>query len=88
MNRNTVQSRALAARDSLRSFARSTAAKASAAGTALMVGAGSAMASATGPGDAIAGQLADGPSQLGIVFGAVAVLIGLLILWAYMKRAR
>lgn len=65
-----------------------TKAKAAAAGTALMVGAGSAMATATGPGDAIAAELADGPAQLGIVFVAVAVLIGLLILWAYMKRAR
>lgn len=88
MNRNNLQSRAIAARDSFRNLVTSTRAKASAAGTALMVGAGSAMASATGPGDAIAGQLADGPSQLGIVFAAVAVLIGLLILWAYMKRAR
>lgn len=48
--------------------------------------ASSAFASST-PGSAIAAGLADGESEMGLVFAAVAVLIGLLLVWSYIKRS-
>lgn len=62
--------------------------KAAGVGTGLMVMAGSAMAGGgTSPGSAIAAGLDDGPSEMGLVFAGVAVLIGLLLLWTYVKRS-
>ena len=66
--------------------ARSGVAKAAAAGTALMASAGSALAQSS-PGAAIAAGLSDGPSEMGLVFAGVAVLIGLLLLWVFIRRA-
>lgn len=40
-----------------------------------------------GSGAAIAAELSDGKSQMGVVFGAVAILIGALLVWAYIKRS-
>lgn len=59
-----------------------------AVGSTAMVGvAGSALAQ-TGPGDAIATELASGNTQIMVVIGAVAILLGILIVWSYIKRAR
>ena len=40
------------------------------------------------PGAAIAGELGTGQADVMLVIGAVAVILGALILWAYVKRAR
>lgn len=40
------------------------------------------------PGAAIAGELAGGSSQMMLIISAVAVLLGILILWAYVKRTK
>lgn len=39
------------------------------------------------PGSAIAGELAGGKAEIGLVVAACAVLIGLILLWAYTRRA-
>ena len=67
-------------------FLRTTAGKAS-AGAAALVASGSAMATSS-PGSAIAGELAGGQTYVMLVVAAVAVILGLLILWAYVKRAK
>lgn len=59
----------------------------SVAGFGSMV-AGAAMAQATSPGAAIAGELSDGKTEVMLVIAAAAVIIGVLVLWAYVKRAR
>ncbi|MCF5092030.1 hypothetical protein D3C81_472670 [compost metagenome] len=41
----------------------------------------------TSPGAAIAGELAGGKAELGVVIAACAVLIGLILLWAYTRKA-
>lgn len=41
----------------------------------------------TSPGAAIAAGLTDGPSEMGLVFAGVAVLIGLLLVWSYIRRS-
>lgn len=45
-------------------------------------------ASPATPGAAIAGELSGGSAQMMLIIGAVAVLLGILILWAYVKRTR
>lgn len=40
------------------------------------------------PGSIIAGTLSGGTTDLNLVFAAVGLLIGALIVWAYIKRAR
>ena len=40
------------------------------------------------PGSAIAGELGTGKADVMLVIGAVAIILGALILWAYVKRAR
>ncbi len=71
------------------SAARSTAGKVGAVGTSLMAS-GAALASGGGdsPGAAIAGELASGKSEVNLVIAAVAVILGVIILWGYIKRAR
>lgn len=71
------------------SIAASTKAKAAAIGSTAMVAAGSAMAGGggTSPGSAIASALSDAPTELGLVFAAVAVAIGLILVFALVKRA-
>lgn len=56
-----------------------------AAGATALVASGAALAQ--GQGAAIAGELAGGKSEMGLVFAAVAVLIGALLVWAYIKRS-
>lgn len=53
-----------------------------------MVAAPLAMAQATTPGAAIAGELSSGKSDVMLVVAAAAVIIGVLVLWSYVKRAR
>ena len=66
----------------------SMSAKAGALGTALVASAGSAMASGgSSPGAAIAAELGDGPAEMGLVFAGIAVLLGLLVVWLYTRRA-
>ncbi|MEL1264399.1 hypothetical protein [Pseudoxanthomonas putridarboris] len=67
---------------------RSTAAKVS---TGVATLGASAMALAGGgssPGGAIAGELAGGKDDVMLIIAAVAVILGAIILWGYVKRAR
>ncbi|MEG0191654.1 MAG: hypothetical protein RR698_00625 [Stenotrophomonas sp.] len=58
------------------------------AGVATLMASGAALASGGGsPGAAIAGEVSGGKADMGIVFGAIAILLGLLVVWAYTKRA-
>ena len=45
-------------------------------------------AQSTSPGAAIASELSSGKSDVMLVIAAAAVIIGVLVLWAYVKRAR
>jgi hypothetical protein len=71
----------------LRALARSIPAKITAGGTALVASA-AAMASGGGdsPGAAMAGELASGKTDVGLVVAAVAVILGFIILWRYTKK--
>jgi|GEM_PF-3323542 len=57
-----------------------------AAGTTALVASGAALAQ-DGLGSAIAGEVSGGKAEMGLVFAAVAVLIGALLVWAYVKRS-
>ena len=58
------------------------------AGTTALVASGAALASgSSSPGAAIAGEMAGGKADIGIVIGACAVLIGLILVWAYTRKA-
>ncbi|WP_313443520.1 hypothetical protein [Stenotrophomonas sp.] len=57
------------------------------AGSAALMASGAALASGGSPGAAVAAELASGKSEMGLIFAAVAVLIGLLVVWMYTKRA-
>ncbi|WP_416640636.1 hypothetical protein [Xanthomonas arboricola] len=71
-----------------RRFASSTAAKVSAGATSL-VASGAALASGSGsPGASIAGELSGGKTDMGLVITACAILIGVVIVWAYIKRVK
>ncbi|MBD8634471.1 hypothetical protein [Stenotrophomonas sp. CFBP 13725] len=65
----------------------STAAKVG-TGLSAVMASGAAFASGSGsPGSAIAGELAGGKAEIGLVVAACAVLIGLILLWSYTRRA-
>lgn len=66
----------------------STAAKVSAGVTAMTTSALAFAGGATSPGAAIAGELAGGDADLMLIISACAVLLGILILWFYTKKAR
>ncbi len=66
---------------------KSTAAKVG-TGLASFGAAGLAAAQSTSPGAAIAGELASGKADQMLIIGAVAIMLGVLIVWAYVKRAR
>ena len=83
MNRNNLQTRLHQARDAARNFAT----KAGAVGTGLLAS-GAAFAQSTSPGSAIAGELSGGKSDVMLVIAAAAVIIGVLVLWSYVKRAK
>lgn len=58
------------------------------AGTTALVASGAALASgSSSPGAAIAGEMAGGKADIGVVIGACAVLIGLILVWAYTRKA-
>lgn len=70
-----------------RRFGASAAAKIG-AGTTALVASGAALASgSSSPGAAIAGEMAGGKADIGVVIGACAVLIGLILVWAYTRKA-
>ena len=72
----------------LRRFGASIPGKVSAGATALMAS-GAALASGGGsPGAAIAGEMAGGKADVNLVIAAIAVTLGVIILWGYIKRAR
>jgi hypothetical protein len=69
-------------------YMKGTVAKVGAAGTALLAS-GAALASGGGsPGATIAGELSGGKADMMLVIGATAILLGLLIVWGYTKRAK
>lgn len=45
-------------------------------------------AAQTSPGAAIAGELAGGKADQMLIIGSVAVMLGVLVVWGYVKRAR
>lgn len=70
-----------------RRFGASIATKVGTAATGLMAS-GMALASGSGsPGAAIAGEVAGGKGDMGLVIAACAILVGILVVWAYTKRA-
>ena len=71
-------------------FATATKSTAAKVGTGLstLAATGLAAAQSTSPGAAIAGELASGKSDQMLIIGAVAIMLGVLIVWAYVKRAR
>lgn len=72
----------------LKNAATSMAGKVTAGATAL-VASGAALASGgSSPGAAISGELAGGKQDVMLIIGAVAVILGALIVWGYVKRAR
>lgn len=74
--------------NSARRFASTTAAKVSTGATALMASGAAFAQDAGSPGAAIAGELAGGKADVMLVIAAAAVILGALILWGYVKRAR
>ncbi|WP_448133686.1 hypothetical protein [Stenotrophomonas rhizophila] len=65
----------------------STAAKVGTAAAGLMAS-GMALASgASSPGAAIAGEVSGGKADMGLVIGAIAILIGIIVVWSFTKRA-
>ena len=58
-------------------------------GAASLVASGAAFAGGGGtPGSAIAGELSGGKADVMLVIAAAAVIIGVLVLWSYIKRAK
>ena len=60
-----------------------------ATGAGALVASGAAFASGGGgsPGSAIAAELSGGKSDVMLVVAACAVIVGVLVLWRYVKRA-
>lgn len=69
-------------------FGKSVGAKVAGGAGALVASAGAMAQAASSPGAAISGELAAGKTEVMLVIAAVAVILGVLILWAYIKRAR
>nr|WP_313208118.1 hypothetical protein [Stenotrophomonas geniculata] len=59
------------------------------AGVATLMASGAALASGGGssPGAAIATAISGGDADMKLIIGACAVLLGILVVWAYTKRA-
>jgi len=71
----------------LRRFGASVPAKIS-AGAATVLASGAAFASSgSSPGAAIATAISGGDADMKLIIGACAVLLGILVVWAYTKRA-
>jgi len=60
------------------------------AGVATLMASGAALASggSGSPGAAIAGELSGGKADVMLVVAAAAVILGAIILWGYVKKAR
>ncbi|WP_462129338.1 hypothetical protein [Stenotrophomonas muris] len=76
-------------KNNLRRFGGSVPAKVS-AGVATLMASGAALASggSGSPGAAIAGELSGGKADVMLVVAAAAVILGAIILWGYVKKAR
>ncbi|MBH1388185.1 MULTISPECIES: hypothetical protein [Stenotrophomonas] len=76
-------------KNNLRRFGASVPAKFS-AGIATLMASGAALASggSGSPGAAIAGELSGGKADVMLVVAAAAVILGAIILWGYVKKAR
>lgn len=73
--------------NTVRRFGASTVAKIG-VGTTALVASGAALASgSTSPGAAIAAEVAKGNADMALIIGAIAILLGILVVWAYTKRA-
>jgi len=73
--------------NALRKFGRTAIGKVT-AGSAALMASGAALASGSAsPGAAIVGELSGGKADMTLIFGAIAIFIGLLVVWAYTKRA-
>ena len=71
----------------LRRIGASTSAKLS-AGFATLMASGAALASgASSPGAAIATEVGGGKGDMNLVIAAIAILLGVLVVWAYVRRA-
>ncbi|WP_323152276.1 hypothetical protein [Stenotrophomonas maltophilia] len=76
-------------KNTLRRVGASVPAKVS-AGVATVMASGAALASggSGSPGAAIAGELSGGKADVMLVVAAAAVILGAIILWGYVKKAR
>lgn len=76
-------------KNNLRRIGASVPAKVS-AGIATLMASGAALASggSGSPGAAIAGELSGGKADVMLVVAAAAVILGAIILWGYVKKAR
>ncbi len=74
-------------RTKLTRYMNSAAGKVSAVGAGLLAST-AALAQTSSPGSAIAAELSGGKSDVMLVVSAAAIIIGLLVLWAYVKRAK
>ncbi|MBA0328500.1 MULTISPECIES: hypothetical protein [Stenotrophomonas] len=73
--------------NTLRRFGASTFTKIG-AGAGALVASGAALASgSTSPGAAIAAEVSKGNADMAIVIGSIALLLGILVVWAFTKRA-
>jgi len=71
--------------NTLRRFGASTFTK---IGAGALVASGAALASgSTSPGAAIAAEVSKGNADMAIVIGSIALLLGILVVWAFTKRA-
>ncbi|MBH1447460.1 hypothetical protein I5U30_05100 [Stenotrophomonas maltophilia] len=74
-------------KNNLRRIGASVPAKVS-AGVATLMASGAALASGgSSPGAAIATAISGGDADMKLIIGACAVLLGILVVWAYTKRA-
>ncbi len=71
-----------------RRFASTTAGKVGAGASALMASGAAFASGSSSPGAAIAGELSGGKSDVMLVVAAAAVILGAIILWGYVKKAR
>lgn len=59
-----------------------------AAGASALMASGAAFASGASPGSAIQAEISGGKADVMLIIGAVAVILGALIVWGYVKKAR
>jgi len=84
MKKNNVVQFAARARDTVKGWGAKVG-----TGAAALMASGAALASGggTSPGSAIAAELSTGKNDVLLVVGAVAIILGVLVLWRYIKRA-